>query len=51
MKNIRNLFKLSKEKEPKDDLIKNIRNFLKLKKENKAIKAKIISDIRIYFLN
>ena len=34
------------EKESKDDIIKHIRNHFKLKEENKAIKDKIIRDIR-----
>ena len=43
------LSKLNIQEESTDDLLKKIRNLLKLKKENKAIKDKIISNVRNLF--
>ena len=38
--------RLEKDKKIEDNIIKDIRNLFKLKKENKAIKYKVIRDIR-----
>ena len=49
LKTLEIVFKLKKEKLPKDAIIKNIRNLLKLEKENKPIKDKIIHNITNIF--
>ena len=59
IKDIRNMFRLKKEKKLIKDIIlrdarnlfehRNIRNIFKLKKNNKAIKDRIIRDIRNLF--
>ena len=46
IKDSRNLFRLKKLKKTNDAAIKAIRNLFQLKKENKAIKYRILRDIR-----